>query len=467
MDFLKGNKKKGILFKVDFEKAFDCLNWDFLLDVMKSMGFGMKWRKWIFACLKSAIVSVLVNGSPTNEFSLGRGIRQGDPLSPFLFILAAEGLNILAKAAIEKGLFKGIEVGGDKILISHLQYADDTIFLGERNRENAYSLQNLLKCFELVSGLKVNFHKSFLYGIGVNDGEVDNMARWLNCQVGSFPFTYLGLPIGAKMNKINSWNPVLDKFKARLSSHEVNNVGVNFSNSFEKKICTVSSSKFWEEIWVGGNKLRFTFPRLYRLENVKDVAIKDRVEISGSSRLWKWDWARDPRGRTSRELENLCGLISAYNFSGDGFDSWTWNLANYGDFRVKSLCKLIEEQSVMGPTNASETMRNRLVPKKLEIFVWRAVQRRLPTRLELDKRGIDLYSTRCPLCDDDLESVEHSLILCKHAYDLWVRVYSWWGLGNVSNLSISEIFCGNNSAGMSTLGKKIWQAVEWVCTYLI
>ncbi|XP_071739221.1 secreted RxLR effector protein 78-like [Rutidosis leptorrhynchoides] len=130
IDFLKGAKEKGLLFKVDFEKAFDCLNWGFLLDVMNSMGFGSKWRQWIYSCLKSATISILVNGSPTNEFSLGRGIRQGDPLSPFLFILAAEGLNILTKAATEKGLFKGVEIGRDKVNISHLQYADDTIFLG-------------------------------------------------------------------------------------------------------------------------------------------------------------------------------------------------------------------------------------------------------------------------------------------------------------------------------------------------
>ncbi|XP_071740013.1 uncharacterized protein [Rutidosis leptorrhynchoides] len=74
IDFLKAKKKKGILFKVDFEKAFDCLNWNFLLEVMKSMGFGEKWRKWIHACLSSASISILVNGSPTKEFSLSRGV---------------------------------------------------------------------------------------------------------------------------------------------------------------------------------------------------------------------------------------------------------------------------------------------------------------------------------------------------------------------------------------------------------
>lgn len=79
ISFLKKAKRKCLVFKVDFEKAYDCLNWNFLIGILKSMGFENKWYKWIESCLKSASVSVLVNGSPTDEFCMSRGVRQGDP----------------------------------------------------------------------------------------------------------------------------------------------------------------------------------------------------------------------------------------------------------------------------------------------------------------------------------------------------------------------------------------------------
>ncbi|XP_071718124.1 uncharacterized protein [Rutidosis leptorrhynchoides] len=112
-------------------------------------------------------------------------------------------------------------------------------------------------------------------------------------------------------------------------------------------------------------------------------------------------------------------------------------------------------------------LRNNYVPKKIELFVWRATQKRVPVRIELDKRGVDLNTVRCPLCDEDVETVEHSLIFCSKVMDIWNRVFSWWGFGSMSNLSIIEILRGNGPSQMSIHGKKVWQAVEWVCSYLI
>jgi hypothetical protein len=86
---------------VDFEKAYDSVDWDYLDEVMGKMAFPVLWRKWIRECVRTATASVLVNGSPTEEFPLERSLRQGGPLSPFLFLLAAEGLNVLMEAVVD------------------------------------------------------------------------------------------------------------------------------------------------------------------------------------------------------------------------------------------------------------------------------------------------------------------------------------------------------------------------------
>lgn len=98
-------KKKAFIFKVDLDKAFYCLTRDFLYSIMDQMNFGWKWRRWIRGCLSSRRASMLVSGSPTKEFDIKWGVRQGDPLSPFLFIISMEGLHVSMKAAIHLHYF--------------------------------------------------------------------------------------------------------------------------------------------------------------------------------------------------------------------------------------------------------------------------------------------------------------------------------------------------------------------------
>ncbi|XP_071718450.1 uncharacterized protein [Rutidosis leptorrhynchoides] len=152
---------------------------------------------------------------------------------------------------------------------------------------------------------------------------------------------------------------------------------------------------------------------------------------------------------------------------GNGIDSWKWALSSNGIFTTKKLQGLIEEKFLTEGRGNRETLRNFLVPKKVEIFIWRVLNKRITVLTELDKRGIDLHSVRCPICDDDIETIEHSLVFCKHAFDVWARVYKWWGLDSFSNLSTSETFLGSINATSSGLGSKIWQAVDWTSGYIL
>lgn len=106
----KKSKLKTFIFKVDFEKAFDTINWEYLDSVMNQMAFGRRWCAWINGRLSSVRASVLINGAPIEEFLITRGVRQGDPLSPFLIILPMEGLHMAIKGTCNKSLIQGVKL---------------------------------------------------------------------------------------------------------------------------------------------------------------------------------------------------------------------------------------------------------------------------------------------------------------------------------------------------------------------
>ncbi|KAJ9550052.1 hypothetical protein OSB04_022595 [Centaurea solstitialis] len=154
--WVKRVKKKIFILKVDFEKAFDNIRWDFLWEVMAQMNFGRTWISWLKGFICTAQVSVLVNGSPTKQFSLEKGVRQGDPLSPYLFIIAMEGLIAAINEAKELGMFVGLELPNNGPIISNLHFADDALFIGKWSDINLRNLMEILRCFYKASGLKIN-----------------------------------------------------------------------------------------------------------------------------------------------------------------------------------------------------------------------------------------------------------------------------------------------------------------------
>ncbi|GKD03866.1 putative RNA-directed DNA polymerase, eukaryota, reverse transcriptase zinc-binding domain protein [Tanacetum coccineum] len=186
--------------------------------ILDSLGFGLKWRSWIKTCLSSSRASILVNGSPMSEFSINRGLRQGDPLSPFLFILVMEGLHSAFDDVVGNGLINDININNSSINISHLFFADDVIITTGWNARDLENSIRVLHVFYLASGLKINIHKSNIYGIGVNEDEVYNMASNAGCIVGNIPFNYIGLTIGSNMKFIASWKILIDRFRPRLST---------------------------------------------------------------------------------------------------------------------------------------------------------------------------------------------------------------------------------------------------------
>ncbi|XP_071728983.1 uncharacterized protein [Rutidosis leptorrhynchoides] len=266
----------------------------------------------------------------------------------------------------------------------------------------------------------------------------------------------------------NSSPPTLSTWQNIIYAGSIiEDLQVPFKASFSKSIGDGGNTLFWDEHWIGSDKLRNLFPRLFRLENIKEATIKNWTSYDGVNLSWMWDWTRQPSGRTAGELADLLCLLSSASMNPNGSETWRWSYNSNGFFTVKKLSEMIDEQMLNVSANQQSTCRNGLVPKKVEIFIWRLKKNRIPVRLDLDKRGVDLHSVRCPVCDDDLESVDHSILLCKCARDVWVRIYKWWGIGSFSCSSIESLLEDNGNIHLSRLGKSIWQAMKWTGAYLI
>ncbi|XP_057719506.1 uncharacterized mitochondrial protein AtMg01250-like [Arachis stenosperma] len=126
------------------------------------MGLGRRWRGYVMECVSTCSMLVLINGSPSKPFKMERGLRQGDPLSPFLFVLIVDVLHRMIGEAVRNGRISPLLVGRDHIELSYLQFADDTILLCPPKQETIKNYRRLLRCFELMSGLSINFDKSSL-----------------------------------------------------------------------------------------------------------------------------------------------------------------------------------------------------------------------------------------------------------------------------------------------------------------
>jgi len=133
-------------------------------------------------------------------------------LAPLLFNIVVEALNGMMSQAMGKNLFRGFPVGLNKVEISILQYADDTIFFGEAFMENVRVIKAILRTFELILGLKISFG-----AFGMSEQWKSEAANYLNCSLMSVPFTYLGIPIGANPRKCQTWDPIISKCERKLA----------------------------------------------------------------------------------------------------------------------------------------------------------------------------------------------------------------------------------------------------------
>nr|GEW68905.1 RNA-directed DNA polymerase, eukaryota, reverse transcriptase zinc-binding domain protein [Tanacetum cinerariifolium] len=300
-----------MVFKIDFEKAFESVSWDFIDRILHFLGFGSRWQNWIHGCLYSTKASVLVNGSPSKEFSIQRGLRQGVLLSHFLFILVIEGLNVAIKDAIDANLFHVALIGN--LSISRLFFVVDVLLLGEWFHDNVQWIVHLLKCFHNVFCLQINLHKSSLYGVRIPYTNVQTLAAITGRQAHNLP------------RRLSKWKSNMLSIGGRLTliTSYLGSIGTYYLSMFpmlsqiDKQLESLRSNFFW------GSKDNTVKHKWIAWKSVLASKQKGGIDISSlkalnQSFILKWRW-RYVHNQNALWVKLINVIHGAYNGGSDLF----------------------------------------------------------------------------------------------------------------------------------------------------
>ncbi|GKV35974.1 hypothetical protein SLEP1_g44161 [Rubroshorea leprosula] len=366
---------------VDFTEAYNCVNWDFLDNLMEKSGFGERWRKWIMECLGSASISILVNGSPTEEFKSEQGLRQGDPLQCKIRVHMA--------------------------------------------------IKGILRWFEQMSGLKINFKKSSLIGLNTEESWLTRAAKILGCKKVAIPFMYLGKWWARfETEQSSPWKKVIvEKYYGNDNAAGVGNVrrrqlskvwadivsiglegtkfGIVVGKGLRWEVGEENNIRFWKDVWVGDDPLGECF---------QDLEI--------------WKGRRNLFGRDYDEKQKLVELISSAGLVKEKKGRRIWKFDKDELYTSKKADALMLSSQRILDADVCDAIWNQFLLGRIGFFAWRMFLDRLPTKLNLDRGNIEAEGGEliCPICKLGVEELNHVLLQCDLVRQVWAKIFLWWDI---------------------------------------
>ncbi|GKB00088.1 putative RNA-directed DNA polymerase, eukaryota, reverse transcriptase zinc-binding domain protein [Tanacetum coccineum] len=404
-----------MIFKVDFEKAFDSVSWNFLQDIMRQTGFGEKWRKWIGACLASASISVMVNGSRSKEFKMERGITLADNganlsllqyADDALFIVDCSGL------AFQSMRFMRLHLRWDVALdLSHpptqlsfmsppapLISAPSTRLSAGNAKALSIGGSSASEMRVLVKSDSFRAFKDSLRGIflGSNGIVPFKVELWV-LGSGSLLAKNIGFLGKWKWRFLTEkdalWQTIIKEFYGECGGfgslagsrgpngiwcdtikavEDIERIDPSFKRTFHIKVSNGANVSFWKDPWCeNGTRLMDLFPRLYALDSFQDCKIVDKWHLADGSWCGKWDWILPPRGRAIGDVIDLVSTIRNLSLSSDSTDRWSWSKDASSIYKVSTLSNTFQPISLADCNLGVHHKWNSWIPRKVNICVWR------------------------------------------------------------------------------------------------
>lgn len=449
------------MLKVDLKKAYDSMRWDFIEDMLTSLKFPSIFIKWVMECITTTSYHVIVNGQSTGSFKGNKGLRQGDPISPLLFVLGMEYLSRSLEFYTKK---RGFEYHPNcrKLRLAHLMFADDLILFCKANMQSVNILMEAFEEFSLTSGMEANPHKSQIMIGGCNEEEEVKIRKRTNFEAGGFPFKYLGVPITANKLSKSECFLMIEKIAGRIKLWK------SRSLSYAGRLRLIQSVifgifNFWASIFLipkGVTNTIITMCRdyLWGKEEGKhsmahvsweDLCLPRKYGGTGIKHLYLWNVAL--MGKLVWEVENKKDVlwikwIYARYLKNTSWKDFTppldscWYLKKICSVKEKMKARLYNAQegyagkySVQGAYLQMFEVReevswhkiiwfNGCIPKHCFIW-WLLMRRRLPVRDRLKKfMNID---NECSLCRKENETLEHMFLFCDFTKKVWGCISEW------------------------------------------
>ncbi|GJW00158.1 RNA-directed DNA polymerase, eukaryota, reverse transcriptase zinc-binding domain protein [Tanacetum coccineum] len=295
-ELLKGYGRKNgptrVALKIDLHKAYDTVNWNFLEDILKGFGFHEKMVNWIMKCVTSTSFSIVVNGESCSFFKGGRGLRQGDPMSPYLFTLVMEILNLLMLRKVESNRSFQYHFGCNQLKITHICSADDLLMLCHGDVDSVRIIKEFIEEFRDVSGLLPNYNKSTIIFGSVNDEDRQRILDICPFKVESLPVKYLGVPLITKRLRVKDCKSLVDK-RIQANGKAKKPGKTMWQNIWEinEEVGNGSKTSIWFDFWSNMGVLNDTIS----FRDIYDARMESKLTVKEFYEKYKGQWPDELR----------------------------------------------------------------------------------------------------------------------------------------------------------------------------